>query len=187
MVKNKLTREDMTRELQPGLDALWKWCYWDGMSLEEAKQALKASLDDGLRCPCCDKYARRYRRAFNSTMARSLCWLSHASGLVADGWVHVPSTAPRWLIRSNQLATVRWWGLVERSEEEPEPRLKHHGMWRPTPKGIEFAWGRTTIPRRAVTYDGKVIGHEGDEIYVGELAGKNFDYEEMMRWRSDEV
>jgi len=153
------------------------------ITIKEARRDLLDGLDAGLRCPCCGKYARRYRRPFNSTMAGSLCWLVAASEKSPDGWVHVPSTAPRWLLGSNQLPSVRWWGLVERSDEDPEPRLKHHGMWRPTPKGIDFAWGRVSVPLKAVTYDGELLDYEGEAVFIGELTGKNFDYEEIMKDR----
>ena len=155
------------------------------ITLKQARRDLMDGLDEGLRCPCCAKYARRYRRPFNSTMAGSLCWLVATSEKTTGGWVHVPSTAPRWVLASNQLPTLRWWGLVERSDEDLEPRLKHHGMWRPTPKGIDFAWGRVSVPLKVVTYDGAQTGYEGEEVFIRELKGKNFDYEAIMRDRGE--
>jgi len=148
--------------------------------LREAREELFTRLDDGVRCPCCDQYARRYRRNFNSTMARSLLWLVKSWLHREDGkWIDVPRNAPRWLVRSNQLPTVRWWGLVERPPSD-DPKRKHSGLWQPTPSGVAFAQGTLLIPAKAVTYRGIVEGFEGQEITVKQALGKHFDYAEIM-------
>jgi hypothetical protein len=56
-------------------------------------------------------------------------------------------------------------------------------MWRPTPKGIDFAWCRVSVPLKVVTYDGDQTGYEGEEVFIRELKGKNFDYEQIMKDR----
>ena len=158
-------------------------------TLREAREDVSKWLDHGIRCPVCQKYARRYRRPFNATMARSLCWLVKASEEATEtkGWVHVPSLAPRWLIRSNQLSTVRWWNLVKRKEtEDPEGRLKHGGFWKPTKKGIQFAYGDSTIPSKVITYDGVTAGYEGERVWIEDLSDKKFNYQEIMGWDAEE-
>ena len=152
-----------------------------GASLEEAIAYVRANLDDGVRCPCCDKYARRYRRSFNSTMARSLLWLVVEWDKNSQvGWVDVPKAGPRWLVKSNQLPTVRWWGMVERPPDTEDSALKHSGLWRPTDLGVRFALRQVRVPSKAVTYDGQVEGLEGDEITIVDALGKKFDYAELM-------
>jgi hypothetical protein len=88
---------------------------------------------DGGHCPVCDRWGKIYPRGINRTMARSLIWLAAKSG---DGnWVDVPNTAPAWILRSNQLPTLRWWDMVERNDTEKSPENKHSGMWRVTAFG----------------------------------------------------
>lgn len=152
-----------------------------GSTLEESIEYVMSNLDDGVRCPCCAKYARRYRRTFNSTMARSLIWLVREwFRLNKSGWVDVPKVGPRWMVKSNQLPTVRWWGMVERPSDSGDSALKHSGLWRPTELGVRFAMRHVRVLSKAVTYDGEVEGLEGVEISVVDALGKKFDYSELM-------
>lgn len=149
------------------------------ISLQEAKDLVFLHLDDGISCPCCQQYARRYRRKFNSTMARSLIWLVREWRESDSSWVDVAKTAPRWLVRSNQLPTVRWWGLVERPVSE-DPTRKHLGLWLPTRKGILFASNLLRLPSHAVTYRGIVEELNGGLISIHDALGDHFDYSELM-------
>jgi len=150
-------------------------------ALAKLRGQVSAKLDDGITCPCCDKYARRYRRKFNASMARSLIWLVRQSEASKDGWVDVPATAPRWLVRTNQLPTVRWWGMIERADPT-EDNTKHSGRWRPTDLGKRFAYQRTTAQEAAVTYNGEVIGFEGGQMTIDDALGTRFSYFELMGW-----
>ena len=152
-------------------------------SLKEIREYIKGNVDDGIRCPCCGKYVRRYKRRFNSTMAKSLIWLVQQSK--NNQWIDVPNFGPDWLIRSNQLPTTRWWGLIERPREDEDQKvlekdLKHSGSWRPTKKGIAFAYNRISIPNTAVTYDGTVEALTGKDIKIEDTVGVNFSYSEIM-------
>lgn len=148
-------------------------------SLDDAIAYVQAHLDDGVTCPCCQKFARRYRRKFNATMARSLIWLVRSWEDNGKNWVDVPKTAPRWLVRSNQLPTVRWWDMVERPYNTDSTK-KHSGLWRPTERGVEFAHKRLRVPEQAVTYNGEVEGLVGDSIWITDALGTKFDYSEIM-------
>lgn len=150
-------------------------------SVEEARAMVRAGLDEGVTCPCCGKYARRYSRKFNKSMARSLLWLAHTyvHREVRD-WVDVPNLAPRWLVRTNQLATVRWWGLVERRPTDATDSTKHSGLWRPTKAGLRFAHKQATIPSRAITYNGRVEELVGDPMTLADVLGVNFNYASLF-------
>ena len=150
-----------------------------GKLLSDARKEVMGALDDGIVCPCCDKYVRQYKRKFNSTMARSLMWLVKAHSESADGWVDVPYLAPRWLVQTNQLPTIRWWGLVER-KSNTDSETKHSGLWRPTEAGIDFVNKETKIIASAITYNGNVTGFAGDEIDIESALGNKFSYSEMM-------
>ena len=111
-------------------------------------------------------------------MARSLIWLVNARAN-APGWVDVPETAPRWLVRSNQLPTLRWWDLVERIPST-DPDFKHSGLWRATALGRAFYNGTAVLPQFVYTYDGEVERFEGPDITIAECFGKKFSYAEVM-------
>jgi len=132
-------------------------------------------------CPCCDRWGKVYARSINKTMARSLIWLAHHS---ADGtWMDVPKTAPKWLLRSNQLATLRWWGLVQR-KPSADDEDKHSGMWRATKAGKAFANNEIAVPKKAFTYNGEVEGFSEETITVDKCV-ERFNYHEVMEETSE--
>jgi len=109
-------------------------------------------------------------------MARSLVWLAHHS---PNGeWVNVPQTAPRWLLKSNQLATMRWWDLIERHGTD-DPTKKHSGLWRATPKGQDFANNRIKVPKKVFTYDAEVMEFGDEEVWIKDCI-EFFDYRSVM-------
>lgn len=135
---------------------------------------------DGGHCPCCDRWGKIYARPINRTMARSLIWL-HQARRNEDGWVDVPATAPRWVVRSNQLPTLRWWNLVERRTAEDDSLNKHSGMWRATELGSQFAIGKIDIPERVFTYNGEVEARSDKTVNIAACFTDLFDYEQTMR------
>ncbi len=154
--------------------------------LQDARDYVKNNLDDGIICPCCNKYTRRYKRKFNSTMARSLLWLVKTYlNNKPYNFIDVPKDGPRWLVRSNQLATIRWWDLAQRPINEDNPDLKHSGLWKPTEKGINFVFRRIRIPEVAVTYDGNLQELSGNLVSIEDTLGTKFSYAEIMGIEKD--
>ena len=149
------------------------------MELAKAREYVEKRLDDGVHCPCCGKYTRRYKRKFNATMARSLFWLVSAYRSEST-WIDVPKNAPRWLVRSNQLPTIRWWNLAQRPKDTNDPDLKHSGLWKPTKQGIDFVDLRLKVFNTAVTYDGNVEKLTGTLVSIEDTLGTKFSYAEMM-------
>lgn len=133
---------------------------------------------DGGYCPCCDRWGKIYRRSINASMARSLMWLSQQQDR-GDGWVHVPSIAPAWLLRSNQLATLHLWGLVV-SFDPAESKLAASGLWRPTPKGLMFVHNAATVPKYAYVYNNRVEEFEGPDVSIEQCLGDKFDYQTLL-------
>lgn len=133
---------------------------------------------EGSHCPVCDRWGRIYPRGINKTMAHSLLWLCSAKKN-EDGWVDVPTDGPKWLLRSNQLPTLRWWDLVESCEND-DPKKKSSGMWRPTQKGIDFAMGKILVNKKVFTYKGEVEGKSDEMTSIEECFDDVFDYSEIM-------
>ena len=133
----------------------------------------------GGHCPVCDRWGKIYARPINRTMARSLIWLCYANA-DKEGWVDVPTLAPRWVVQSNQLPTLRWWGLVERKGNEGETKTKHSGLWRPTAAGLDFVHHGTKVPKQVFTYNDTVQGNSTETVAIKDCFTDNFDYNATM-------
>jgi len=156
------------------------------VTLAEARQWLKQQAQDqGKACPCCGAWTRFYERKINSTMGRVLLWLTaecvRSGGHIA--WANVAKTAPRWVVRSNQLPTLRHWRLVEKQPVDPEAtQNKSSGIWRPTLLGYRFAVGEEAIHKYVLIYKGDTYCHYGPMITVTDtLKAEVFDYGELMQ------
>jgi hypothetical protein len=148
--------------------------------LRDLRNTWRSTIEtEGGTCPCCHRWGKVYARSINATMARSLIWLCHAPG-AAGGWVDVPTQAPRWLVRSNQLPTLRWWDLVERATADDADK-KHSGMWRPTPLGSAFAKGEVAIPKTVYTYAGEREKYGTGLIRIMDCFDSQFSYQEVMK------
>jgi hypothetical protein len=145
--------------------------------LDELRGMWRVAIEeDGGHCPCCDRWGKIYPRSLNDTMARSLLWLVNQS---ANGdWIDVPQRAPRWLVRSNQLPTLRWWGLVERFETDDKTK-KHSGFWRATERGVLFAQNRLQVPKKVYTYNAEVESFSEELVTIRDCVG-SFDYSAVM-------
>ena len=149
-------------------------------ALQTMRQQWRETIEhEGGKCPVCDRWGKVYPRAINRTMARSLIWLTQAKP-VKDDWVDVPVQAPKWLVRSNQLATLRWWGLVERMAHDAGEK-KFSGMWRVTDFGRAFVEGLATVPKKVFTYKGEVEGVSLETVKIRDCFSSLFDYEATMR------
>lgn len=133
----------------------------------------------GAHCPVCDRWGKIYGISLNRTMAKSLIWLLGAKK-DEDGWADVPQNAPRWIVRSNQLTTLKRWNLVERRPNDPESKTKFSGMWRPTELGCSFANRQTSVPKKVFTYHDVVQGFSDDLVTIDQCFDEVFDYEAMM-------
>lgn len=133
----------------------------------------------GGHCPVCDRWGRIYGIRINRTMARALMWMRHAQA-DDDGWVNVPANAPRWVVRSNQLSILRRWDLVERRPNDKNSKIKHSGMWRLTPKALEFIEGRVQVPKYAYAYNDTIEGFSTETVYFRDCFKDVFDYQEAM-------
>jgi hypothetical protein len=96
------------------------------------------------------------------------------------GWVDVANTAPRWLVQSNQLSTLRWWGLIERAPNDDKNKTKHSGVWRLTAKGYDFVHHGARIPKYVFTYNDTVQGYGVEMVAFKDCFTDNFDYNAIM-------
>ena len=132
---------------------------------------------DGGHCPCCDRWGKVYRRNLNASMARALIWLVNQPDR-GDGWVHVPSSAPAWMLRTQQLPTLHLWGLV--NDFPRETKLASSGLWQATPAGVEFAHNRSTVSKYVYVYNNELQDKGGVDISIIDALGNKYNYHEIM-------
>ena len=136
------------------------------------RQEFERRLTDGLRCPCCDRWSKIYKRTLNNTMIRALQWMASETLFRGDA-INVPIRARK--NRSGydfgkQYSTLKWWGLIKPA--------KGSGNWEVTDKGYDFLTGVGTAPQWVHTNNGGVV-NSGPEIHISDVY-TDYDHEETM-------
>lgn len=164
-------------------------------TLAQARAALRAQLDAGTTCPCCDQYARRYHRRLNAGMAVALLALIRCSRQSDDpaGWVHA-AVVQRWIVDrlptapahpTGELGKLVHWGLVEALPQDAvgdddRRDTRASGFWRPTALGVLFGCERQRVQSHVYIFNGACQGTDGPWITIDEALGKRFAYSELM-------
>ena len=148
-----------------------------GETLDEAKLRLQAGLDEGMTCPCCGQFAKRYRRKFNSGEARSLINIYKRGYWSMLDWVYIPSLSAK----SREEGKIAYWGLLQESEDEREDGGRA-GWWRVTPKGENFIINGLRIPKYVIVYNAACLGFDSNEmVTIKDCLGDKFDLRDLMR------
>jgi hypothetical protein len=96
-------------------------------------------------------------------------------------WIYVNNAAPRVVMRrGGEWTLLRHWGLIESSPNE-DPKKRNSGLWRPTEKGVDFAFGRLLIPSHFIGYNNMFIEYHGEHVGIKTALGEHFSYDELMR------
>lgn len=146
----------------------------DDVTLGEAREWLRERVDDGAECPCCEQYAKVYRRKLTSSIARVLIsmWRNNR-----NGWVYLPA------IRSagQDEVIARFWYLIERDDTVREDGSKRTGWWRLTDLGVGFIHNEVKLPKYARIYNNRLLNLDPTEtVSIVDVLGAKFDYGELM-------
>lgn len=156
------------------------------MMLEQLKSEWRDCIKhDGGHCPVCNRWGKIYKRRLNKTMAESLIWLAKTKPKKENGpWIDIANDAPRWLVRSNQLSTLKWWGLVERQVINVKNKTKFSGLWKITDLGRKFVLREVSVPRAVYTYNDEVEDFSAETIFIEQAFKDFFDYDDVMKnWK----
>jgi hypothetical protein len=167
----------------PGPEASW--------TLGNSRLWLMERVDDGVSCPCCSRYVKRYRRSLTRHMAD---WLIALYRLAPPGheWVHSKKVfsflARNGFQRGSNAADYNYlvhWGLTEPAptkeiEVEDGRKPGRSGFWRTTETGRQFVLGNTTVRQKVVTLAGALEGFDGDPISIHQALADQFDYNKLM-------
>jgi hypothetical protein len=149
------------------------------MTLEQAKYTLQQNLAQGMECPCCQRFTKRYRRKLNNGMARSLIaihrWFCQ-SGHQGHKWLHVVEEMGL-TAHHEEYSKLRYWDLLEQDVREDG---KPTGLWRITEKGYLFLENRLTVEKYVYLVNAELVGMNGPQVSIKDALGEKFDYEELM-------
>jgi len=157
--------------------------FHDDMTLADARDLLRQLVTDGHRCPCCTQLAKVYRRKVNSGMARALLTMYRTGG--TSSWVHVTDIDGGR--HGGEIGKLRYWNLIEAMPARRDDG-GHAGYWRVTARGQDWLAGRTTIPKYALLYDGKLLRLDDTQhATISDALGTPFHLGDLMASRTDDA
>lgn len=152
-------------------------------TLQEARDHVREHADEGVTCPCCDRYVRVYRRTITKSQVEFLVDLLYAARAHARrdgrpvGHVYVDvRTIQGQHMRGGDYSKLAYWGLIERSTAE-------QGYWRITPLGRSWLRGTVVVPRYAYVLDGVVQRFSTDGLGVDDARREVFDLDKLLSQR----
>lgn len=158
-------------------------------SLATTRKLYWECVSEGIVCPCCDRWAKRYVRPLNYNTCYALILIHRYFEAHPDAeWLHVEDHfsdkslyAEVMRPRGQQHSLLRWWGLLEKKhgrDEEGNPSL---GLYRLTEKGQQFVSGEIEVNRDIWTYnqDGGLVS-ASPMVWIHEVIGDKFSWKQLM-------
>lgn len=145
-------------------------------TITQAKEYVKANWDKGVKCPCCERFVKKYTYSINSTYARLLIFMykQYKKGIHE---VHVEQALSDNHIRSQQVQSkLVLWGLIECIENENDPTKRKSGFYRIKPEGINFVLGVTRVPRTITYFNGEILERDSELVDIHYALQKKFNY-----------
>ena len=148
-------------------------------TLEQAKQWLRDRVDDGARCPCCNQYAKIYRRKLNSGMAAALVRMYRTHGC---DWQDKTITLRGYAAAARDESLLRYWDLLEEATDTRDDGGRA-GWWRVTTRGAHFVQGFAKVQSHALVYDSNLRSLDGPMVTIHDCLGAKFSLAELMAER----
>jgi len=147
-------------------------------SLEDARKYVVLNSLKGGTCPACVQTVKIYPRKFNNMMALSLIWLARVS---KEGslWIHVPTQAPRRIIKASCYSKLQYWNLVRYQPNENSKHKKTSGVWSVTGRGVRVARGLKQISTIAYVVDNFVLGHSDEMVFIQQALKETFSFDQL--------
>lgn len=148
------------------------------MTLQEARDWLRARVKKGEYCPCCKQFSKVYPRSINSSMAHDLIGMWKAFG---TDWGYLPDLRKENSLKGNrEESKLRYWNLIEEETQIRRDDGGRAGFWRVTPFGASFMLGRVTVHKYANVYDSRCLATTGPPVTIWDCLGDKFNYNELM-------
>lgn len=141
-------------------------------------EKIKATCESGVYCPMCGQYAKKYRRKFNSAIARFLIKL-YRFQTVYDRYYTTRELYPRDNKASTEGVLARHWGLLEVREVQNMGGAPA-GTFKLTDQGRRFVNRLAYVNSHAWIYNGECLGLDGDLLGIEQALGNKFKYDELL-------
>ena len=69
---------------------------------------------------------------------------------------------------------------MKNPKENENPKIKSHGLWRITDKGISFVLNTSHVCEKVKLYNNQAWGFDGSLINIKQALGNKFDYSELI-------
>lgn len=154
-------------------------------TIQEEKQRLRDNFEKGTRCACCNQNVKLYPRSISNTVAMALIIFAREYDKQEELYIEIKKVMGKAGVlnyfRGGDYAKLTCWGLIEAetgtTREDGNPRT---GFYRLTDEGRAFAEGVITLPKYAMTYNGKVYKFKGKQVTITDCLGTKFNYNELM-------
>lgn len=146
------------------------------VTLVEAKDWLRARVEDGVECPCCTQFAKVYRRKIHTTMAADLITAYRVTG---HHWFHLPTLLDGR--HPGDFGKLAHWELVVEMPAVRADGSNRAGWWRVSDHGRRFVLGEIRVPKYAHLYDGRLLKLDRSEwVSIRDALGDRFNYDDLM-------
>lgn len=154
------------------------------MTLEESIQFVVDNVSDGIECPCCTLFVKKYKRKLHSGMALRLISLYRIS---QTGWINVNDIYTYGLERglTESVAPLdfpylKFWELIETQKPDPVTGKKNSGLWKITQKGIDFVENKEIVPKHIFMMGGKALHFSSEFTTIDRCLKDQFNYRQLM-------
>lgn len=148
--------------------------------LEDAQNFVKDNVREGVECPCCNQFAKKYKRNISGLMAKCLIRIYRLTMDTNSIWHPIEDFYLIGKSVCTNYSLLRHWGLIEEMANK-DPSKKSSGSWRITHVGKRFVNGEYSVSKYAWLYNGHLNGFSGDMIKISDCI-QRFDYRVLMGW-----
>ncbi len=149
-------------------------------SLNEARIFVEQGkrTNDGVICPCCDRFAKLYDRYATAAMTYALILIYKKN---KTNWLHVTKFLTKEGISAGRdVVTFCHWHLMEKKEGGKKDGNPSRGVFRITENGVLFIYDKITIPKYCFLYNDKVDHFSAEQITIQEALTEKFSYSDLI-------
>jgi len=152
-------------------------------TISEVKKFIRQHFDkgEGLDCPCCGQFVKKYKYKLFATSARALIDLYKLTEKTKEEYHHIRKFAEARgeMGRASHFAELRFWGMVEPMDSKTAV-TNASGMWKITQRGIDFVHNFTKVQKYVFVFNNKHLGFEGEYINIYDALENKFNYTELF-------
>ena len=167
----------------------------DHTQIDEAAAVLRGTWQHTIEgkggyCTVCSRWGKINVMPLTGAMVKALAWLHREQMTTGERWVNVPERAPRYVMRSYAISTLKHWNLVvqryvppptkEEIKEGAQRKTKTSGMWQITVLGVAFLMEQVKMHKKVFVYNDTRMGAADELVSARECFEKEFNYDEMM-------